>query len=60
MKDQLPKDKNPEKGMMLVIGTPDGQQIPAKITEVTDKDVTIDINHPLAGKNLNFKIKIIG
>ena len=60
MKDQLPKDKNPEKGMMLVIGTPDGQQIPAKITEVTDKDVTIDINHPLAGKNLNFNIKIIG
>ena len=44
---------------MLVLGTPDGKQIPAKIAEVTKKDVSIDFNHPLAGKNLNFKLKII-
>ncbi len=58
-KEQLPKDKEIKAGMMLAVGLPTGQQIPAKITEVDDKEVTIDLNHPLAGKNLNFKIKVV-
>lgn len=58
-RDQLPKDKEPEVGMTLIVSLPQGQQIPAKITEITDKEVTIDLNHPLAGKPLNFKIKVV-
>ncbi|MFC1691424.1 peptidylprolyl isomerase [Nanoarchaeota archaeon] len=58
-KEQLPKDKELKPGMMLVMGLPNGAQLPAKITEVGDDTVTIDINHPLAGKALNFKIKIV-
>jgi len=58
-RDKLPQDKEIKPGMMLAIGLPTGQQVPAKITEVSDNEVTIDINHPLAGKNLNFKIKIV-
>jgi FKBP-type peptidyl-prolyl cis-trans isomerase 2 len=57
-RDQLPKDQDPKEGMMLVIGLPNGQQIPAKIAKVDDAEVTIDLNHPLAGKTLKFKIKI--
>ena len=45
--------------MMLILKSPDGKQIPAKITELTDTEVTIDLNHPLAGKTLNFKIKVV-
>lgn len=56
-KDQLPKEVMP--GMMLMIGLPNGVQIPVKVTDVTDEEVTIDLNHPLAGKVLNFKIKIV-
>ncbi len=56
-KDQLPKEVMP--GMMLMIGLPNGVQIPVKVTDVTDEEVTIDLNHPLAGKALNFKIKIV-
>jgi FKBP-type peptidyl-prolyl cis-trans isomerase 2 len=56
-KDQLPKEV--EQGMVLVVGLPNGAQIPVKVTEVTDEWVTIDLNHPLAGENLNFKIKIV-
>ena len=58
-REQLPKEQEPKAGMMLVIGLPDGQQIPAKIAEVTDKEVTLDLNHPLAGKVLKFKIKVV-
>ena len=58
-RDKLPKDQEPKEGMMLALGTPDGKQMPAKITEVTDKEITIDLNHPLAGKTLKFKLKIV-
>ncbi|RLE45883.1 peptidylprolyl isomerase [Candidatus Woesearchaeota archaeon] len=58
-RDQLPKGQEPKAGMFLMMRLPDGVQLPAKITEVSDKDVTIDLNHPLAGKSLNFKIRVV-
>jgi len=58
-KDKLPQGQEPKQGMVLGLKTPDGKQFPARITEVSDNDITIDLNHPLAGKNLNFKIKVI-
>jgi FKBP-type peptidyl-prolyl cis-trans isomerase 2 len=58
-REQLPKDQNLEEGMMLVMGLPNGIQITAQITEVKDDTVTLDLNHPLAGKDLNFKVKIV-
>lgn len=53
----LPQGQEPKVGMGLMLNSPQGK-IPARITNVTDENVTIDLNHPLAGKNLNFKIKI--
>jgi FKBP-type peptidyl-prolyl cis-trans isomerase 2 len=58
-KDQLPKEQEPKVGMVLMLSTPDGKQFPAKIAEVGDADVSIDLNHPLAGKNLTFKVKVV-
>lgn len=55
----LPQDQEPKEGMMLMVGTPQGQ-FPVKISKVTKEMVTIDLNHPLAGKKLIFNIKIIG
>ena len=58
-RDKMPKEQEPKPGMMLAMSMPNGMQVPAKITEVTDTEVTIDLNHPLAGKPLNFKIKLV-
>ena len=58
-REHLPKDQEPQVDMILAINLPNGMQVPAVITEITPKDVTINLNHPLAGKTLNFKIKVV-
>jgi len=58
-RDQFPKDKEIKAGMVLILGTPDGKQFPAKVAEVSDAEITLDMNHPLAGKTLIFKIKVV-
>jgi FKBP-type peptidyl-prolyl cis-trans isomerase 2 len=58
-KDQFPDSEKVEKGMMLVLNLPNGIQLPAQIIEVADESITIDLNHPLAGKVLNFKIELV-
>lgn len=57
-KTQLPADVTPAAGMVLRGMSPEGKSFRAKINEVKDKSVILDLNHPLAGKTLNFKIKI--
>ncbi len=59
-RDKLPEKPEPEVGMMLIMKAPTGQQIPAKITKIEDGNVTIDVNHPLAGKELTFTVKVVG
>lgn len=59
LKEQLPKEQEPKEGMVLIVSLPNGHQIPAVIIEADEKDVTVDLNHPLAGKALNFKIKVV-
>jgi peptidylprolyl isomerase len=55
--NQLPAGA--KEGMMLMINLPNGMKIPAKIVGLTDAEATLDMNHPLAGKTLNFKIKLV-
>ena len=58
-KDKVPSDQEVKAGMMMMVGLANGQQMPAKIMAVDDKEITIDLNHPLAGKDLTFKIKVV-
>lgn len=46
-------------GMGIGVPLPGGGHMPARISKVTEKEVTIDLNHPLAGKTLIFKVKIV-
>ncbi|NVM34994.1 MAG: peptidylprolyl isomerase [Candidatus Lokiarchaeota archaeon] len=57
--DQFPPEQEPKAGLMILLMGPQGQPVPATIKEVEDDIVTIDLNHPMAGKILNFKIKIV-
>lgn len=56
----LPASPEPKPGMMVGLRSPDGQEFPAAIVGVDAENITIDLNHPLAGKALTFKIKIVG
>ena len=38
---------------------PDGSQMMARIVEFNDETVRLDLNHPLAGKPLNFNIELL-
>ncbi len=58
-KENFPEDFELEVGMSYMASSPDGAQMPFVITEVHDEDITIDFNHPLAGKNLNFDIELL-
>ena len=46
-------------GAIVPMNTVDGQIINAQIAEITADNVTIDLNHPLAGENLHFVGKVL-
>jgi peptidylprolyl isomerase len=58
-REQLPADVKPEIGHELEGLLEDGQTIFAKIIKVDESSVTLDVNHPLAGKDLIFDIQLI-
>ncbi len=58
-KSDLPDDMDPQLGQTLVASGPDGQQSHVVIAEVTEETITVDANHPLAGKDLVFDIELV-
>ena len=58
-RDQLPTDLNPEIGQRLQMQSPDGTRVVVVITDVSDIAITLDANHPLAGKDLTFEIELM-
>ena len=58
-KTALPDDLEPVEGMALQAQGQDGKVINLTITAVQDDSITVDGNHPLAGKALNFDIELV-
>lgn len=57
---QLPEDLDPDVGQQLQMQQPDGNSMVVTVAEVSDSSVTLDANHPLAGKELVFDIELVG
>ncbi|MEX2593207.1 MAG: peptidylprolyl isomerase [Anditalea sp.] len=57
--DQVPADIKPEVGMDLSIQNQEGQPMPVKVVNVDPEKITLDANHPLAGQDLTFDIKLV-
>jgi len=58
-KERLPGGLCFEAGKKLQIPTGEGQKITAYVLDVTESTVTLDVNHPLSGKNLTFSIRLL-
>ena len=58
-KEHLQPDLKPEVGMELVSKHQDGQEVIVRIRSVEDDHIVIDANHPLAGMDLTFEIKVV-
>ena len=58
-KDKLPKDFDLTVGNELKIPNEDGSPFSVRVANVDDKTIMLDGNHPLAGKNLIFELKLI-
>lgn len=58
-RDALPPDLEIEVGKRLQAVTQDGRQITVVIAAVSDGSVTMDANHPLAGKDLIFDVELV-
>lgn len=58
-KENFPPDFVAKEGEMVQGRTEGGQPINALIIEVQDNDIILDMNHPLAGEELNFEIELV-
>jgi len=58
-KSTMPKGMEPKVGMVLQATAPDGSKFPAVISEIKGDKVVLNFNHPLAGKSLTFKVKVL-
>ncbi|MFO0583938.1 MAG: FKBP-type peptidyl-prolyl cis-trans isomerase [Anaeromyxobacter sp.] len=54
-----PNNFDPGVGDVLEVTTLDGSLAPAKVIAMTDDSVTLDWNHPLAGRELTFEIRLV-
>lgn len=58
-KGQIPDEVEPQVGQQLQLRLENGQTVPVLITALGEDTVTIDANHPLAGRTLTFEIELI-
>ena len=55
----FPSDYAFKEGTIVEMRSSQGQPLPATIASFGDESVTLDFNHPLSGKTLNFEIELV-
>jgi FKBP-type peptidyl-prolyl cis-trans isomerase SlyD len=59
-REAFPTEVPLEKGTELELRDQAGNPVYARVDEVSDENIRLDMNHPLAGKELHFDVKIAG
>ena len=57
--DQIPEHLELEVGQHVQIPQKDGSKVLFIVTAISETSVTLDANHPLAGKDLTFEIQLV-
>lgn len=58
-RDMFDSEQEIQVGMQFHAQSPEGEMIVVTVTDIEGEDITVDGNHPLAGVNLNFGVKVI-
>lgn len=58
-RSQFPDELEPEVNRQVQLSAANGNTLTAKITGISGSNVTLDANHPLAGKDLTFDIQLV-
>jgi peptidylprolyl isomerase len=59
-RENLPQDLDPQMNQHFQMQHDSGREMVVTVTGMSEKDVTFDANHPLAGQALNFDIQLVG
>jgi peptidylprolyl isomerase len=58
-RNQVPPEIEPEIGLKLQMGGPNGEIILVEVVDLGDETITLDANPPLAGQDLTFEIELV-
>lgn len=58
-REMIPDDIELQPGLQVGARTPTGENLTLTVIEVEDEHVTMDANHPLAGKDLIFDVELV-
>lgn len=58
-RNDIPPGMEVEVGDMLQVGLPNGENVAVQVAAMDDRSLTLDANHPLAGKDLTFELELV-
>ena len=58
-RNQFPPEMGLAEGQVIGFTTPEGEEIPGIVLELGEDEVTVDFNHPLAGREVVFRVRIL-
>jgi peptidylprolyl isomerase len=57
-RSEIPADFQPKVGEVVGLQTEQGNQVLATVKHIDSEKLTVDLNHPLAGRSLTFEVEI--
>lgn len=58
-RSDFPADMDLAPGQVIGFRSADGEEVPGQVVAITDREVTVDFSHPLAGRDLIFDVEIV-